>query len=331
MAAALPACYRACGQATVAVRDVLQCRGVADGSAARGSSVKDESRPALTIASQNGASANAAKLPLPDKFAVKCPNCKELLVNKDLDKNLRVCQKCGYHFRLSAKERLELLLDPGSFEEFGADMQSSDPLNFASRSQSYRDKLASERTSSGLNEGCVAGRGRIEELPLMLVVMDFNFIGGSMGAVVGEKITQATERAADERIPLLVVSASGGARMQEGVISLMQMAKTSAALARLSERGVPYISLLTDPTTGGVTASFAMLGDVILAEPRAIICFTGPRVLEQFMHQHLPKDTGTAEFCLQHGMIDEIVHRRALRPTIGRLLRLYHQLDRRND
>jgi acetyl-CoA carboxylase carboxyl transferase subunit beta len=245
-------------------------------------------------------------------------------MSKDWVKNLRVCQKCGHHFRLSASERIELLLDSDSFKEVAKDLQLADPLHFVSRSQSYRDKLHSEMASSGLKEGVVVGSGRIEGLPLIVVVMDFRFIGGSMGSVVGEKITQAAERAAAERVPLVIFSASGGARMQEGLISLMQMAKTAAALARLNETGVPYISVLTDPTTGGVAASFAFLGDVILAEPGALIGFAGPRVIEQFMHQRLPKDTNTSEFCLQHGMLDGIVHRRVLRPTLARLLRLYH-------
>jgi acetyl-CoA carboxylase carboxyl transferase subunit beta len=286
--------------------------------------VKDESRPALTVASQNGAHAEPVTRQVPGNIAVKCPNCRELLVSKDWEKNLRVCQKCGHHFRLSAYERMGLLLDHGSFKEFAQDLALADPLNFVSRSQSYRAKLQSEMESSGLKEGVVVGRGCIEELPAIVVVMDFRFIGGSMGSVVGEKITQAIEGAAAERTPLIIFTASGGARMQEGLISLMQMAKTSAALARLNEAGVPFISVLTDPTTGGVAASFAFLGDVILAEPGALIGFAGPRVIEQFMHQRLPKDTNTSEFCLQHGMIDGIVHRRVLRPTLARLLRLYH-------
>jgi acetyl-CoA carboxylase carboxyl transferase subunit beta len=285
--------------------------------------VKDESQPALTVESQNGAHTGTLPRALPDNLAVKCPNCKELLVSKDWEKNQRVCQRCGHHFRLSAPERIELLLDPDSFQETATDLQPTDPLGFVSRSQSYRSKLQSESANSGLTEGVVIGRGMIEDLPLMVAIMDFRFIGGSMGSVVGEKLTRAIEQAARDRIPLLIISSSGGARMQEGLTALMQMAKTSAALAKLNEAGVPYISLMTDPTTGGVAASFASLGDVILAEPGARICFTGPRVIEQFMHTKLPKDTGSSEFCLQHGMIDGIVHRRVLRATLARLLRLY--------
>lgn len=260
--------------------------------------------------------------------AVKCPTCKELLVSKDWEKNLRVCLRCNYHFRLTAAERVDLLLDPGSFREFANDLPLADPLHFSSRALSYATDLKSKRESTGLDESVVVGYGQIEELPLILSIMDFRFMGGSMGSVAGEKITQGIERATKERIPLVVCSASGGARMQEGLISLMQMAKTSVALGRLAEAGVPYISLLTDPTTGGVLASFAYLGDVILAEPGALIGFSGPRVIEQFLHMRLPKDTNTSEFTLAHGMIDTIVHRRLLRATLARLLRLYSAAER---
>jgi acetyl-CoA carboxylase carboxyl transferase subunit beta len=296
--------------------------------------VKDESRPALPVNSENG-NHPQANLPstttgtrtLPENLAVKCPGCRELLVGKDLEKNLQVCPRCGHHFRLSAAQRLEYLLDEGSFVELAGDLIPLDPLNFVSRSQVYREKLEENRAKSGLKESVVAGTGRIEGLPLVLAVMDSRFIGGSMGSVAGEKITLAIEKAQDVRIPLLIVSASGGARMQEGLLALMQMAKTSAALALLSEAGVPFISLLTDPTTGGVTASFASLGDIILAEPGALIGFTGPRVVEQFMHQRLPKDTDTSEFMLAHGMIDAVVHRRMLRPTLAKILQLYHNAE----
>ncbi len=262
--------------------------------------------------------------PAPDVMT-KCPNCREIIVTKELEKNLRVCPRCGHHFRLTADERIALVLDEGSFQEMSADLMTEDPLHFVSRSKPYPTYAAEYRAETGLNEGVVYGRGAIEGLPLVLVVMDFRFIGGSMGTVVGEKITRAIELAAKERIPLVVCSASGGARMQEGALSLMQMAKTSAALARLAEAGVPYISVLTDPTTGGVAASFAFLGDVMLAEPGALIGFAGPRVIEQAIHQRLPKDTNTSEFLLAHGMIDGITHRRELRSTLARLLRLYQQ------
>ena len=292
--------------------------------------MKDESRSALTTASQNGVHPDAAVAArsLPENLAVKCPNCKELLVGKDWEKNLKVCQRCGHHFRLTADERIKLLVDEGSFVELAHGMSVADPLNFVSRSQPYRVKLENERQNTGLDDAVVIGRARIEDLPLIVVVMDFRFIGGSMGTLSGEKITQAIEQAAAERIPLLIISASGGARMQEGLLSLMQMAKTMAAIGRLAAAGVPFISLLTDPTTGGISASFAFLGDVNLAEPGALIGFAGPRVIEQATHTRLPKDANTSEFVLEHGMIDSIVHRRVLRATIGRLLRLYSAAER---
>jgi acetyl-CoA carboxylase carboxyl transferase subunit beta len=283
--------------------------------------MKDESRPALSAS--NGAHPDAPARPLPDNVAVKCPNCRELLLGKDWAKNLKVCQRCGHHFRLGARERIELLADPDSFEEFAHEIASADPLRFVSRSLAYPDYLKRYRVEAGVDEAVVVGRARIEELPLILVVMDSHFIGGSMGSVAGERITRAIEGALRERLPLLVVAASGGARMHEGMFALMQMAKTSAAVAKLSEAGIPYIGLLTDPTTGGVMASFASLADVILAEPGALIGFAGPRVIEQSMYQRLPKDVNTSEFVLAHGMLDGIVHRRALRPTMARLLRLY--------
>jgi acetyl-CoA carboxylase carboxyl transferase subunit beta len=287
--------------------------------------MKDETESALSNVNSNGAHPDGLVKALPQNLAVKCPNCREVLVRKDWEKNFRVCSKCGHHFRLGGSERIELLLDEGTFEEFAADLTSGDPLNFMSRSQPYRTKLETERANTGLTEAVVVGRGQSQGMPLVIVVMDFRFIGGSMGTIVGEKITRAIEMAADERLPLLICSASGGARMQEGLLSLMQMAKTSAALGHLADVGCPYISLLTDPTTGGVSASFAFLGDVILAEPGALIGFAGPRVIEQAIHQKLPKDTNTADFVRAHGMIDDIVHRRDLRAVLGRLLRIYRQ------
>ncbi len=256
-------------------------------------------------------------------LAVKCLKCKELLYGRDWEKNLKVCPRCNYHFKLTAQERIDLLADPGSFVEIDADIISVDPLGFVSRSQVYATKLDDERRNAGMNEAVVIGHAAIEDLPLALAVMDFRFIGGSMGSVVGEKITRIIELGIERSIPVLISSASGGARMQEGFYSLMQMAKTSAALAKLGEAKIPFFSLLTDPTTGGVTASFAMLGDITFAEPGALICFTGPRVIEQFMHIKLPEGTVNSEFALQHGMLDAIVHRRDLRQTLARLLRLY--------
>ncbi len=261
----------------------------------------------------------------PGNLVTKCPECKEILIVREWEKNLKVCTRCNYHFKLSAYERIELLVDPGSFVETDADIISADPLHFVSRTkdevQVYAKKLKAESEKVGLHEAVVIGHATIEEMPLSLAIMDFHFIGGSMGSAVGEKITRAIELGVEKRIPVLISSASGGARMQEGLYSLMQLAKTSAALAKLGEAKIPYFSLLTDPTTGGVTASFAMLGDVILAEPGALVCFTGPRVIEQFMHVKPPEVN--SEFVLQHGMIDAVVHRRDLRQTLARLLRLY--------
>jgi acetyl-CoA carboxylase carboxyl transferase subunit beta len=276
----------------------------------------------------SSAQASSADQPKPGvhpsgNLAVKCLKCKELLYGRDWEKNLKVCPRCNYHFKLMAQERIDLLADPGSFVEIDADIISVDPLGFVSRSQVYATKLDDERRNAGMNEAVVVGHAAIEGLPLALAVMDFRFIGGSMGSVVGEKITRIIELGIERSIPVLISSASGGARMQEGFYSLMQMAKTSAALAKLGEAKIPFFSLLTDPTTGGVTASFAMLGDITFAEPGALICFTGPRVIEQFMHIKLPEGTVNSEFALQHGMIDAIVHRRDLRQTLARLLRLY--------
>jgi acetyl-CoA carboxylase carboxyl transferase subunit beta len=289
--------------------------------------VKEASIP-LT---EQAASSNGAKPSLPaiGNIAQKCPKCKEILYVRDLEKNLKVCMRCNYHFKLSAYERIELLVDSGSFEEVDADIVSVDPLNFTIQPPSYADKrtytekLDEVRRETGLNEAVVIGHGTIEDAPVALAVMDPFFIAGTMGSVVGEKITRAIEIGIERKIPVLIASTSGGARMQEGLYALMQMAKTSAALAKLGEANIPYFSLLTDPTTGGVSASFAMLGDVMLAEPGALICFTGPRVIEQFMHIKLPEGTVNSEFALQHGMIDAVVHRRDLRSTLGKLLRLY--------
>jgi acetyl-CoA carboxylase carboxyl transferase subunit beta len=285
--------------------------------------VKYESKPALSPAKNAPARYDATVKSLDGEQIAKCPNCKELIVGKDLEKYQKVCSRCGYHFKLGAPERIEQLLDAGSFQEIAAELESGDPLGFVSEKGRYPDELHAKRLQTGLREAVIIGRGTLEGFPLIVAVMDFRFIGGSMGSVVGEKIALAIECATTDGVPLLVVSASGGARMQEGLFALMQMAKTSAALTRLAQVGAPFISLLTDPTTGGVLASFAMLGDVILAEPGAVIGFAGPRVVEQAMHTRLPKDTNTSEFVLQHGMIDAIVPRRELQPTLARLLRFY--------
>lgn len=274
----------------------------------------------------SGNQAKPSMLPT-GNLAVKCPRCKEMLVARDWEKNLKVCPRCAYHFKLTAQERIELLVDADSFVEMDADIISIDPLNFVSRTkdevQSYANKLSDERQKVDLNEAVVIGHATIDGMPLAIAVMDFRYIGGSMGSVVGEKITRTIEFGIQQRMPVLISSASGGARMQEGLYSLMQMAKTSAALARLAEARLPYFSLLTDPTTGGVTASFAMLGDVTLAEPGALVCFAGPRVIENFMHVKLPEGAVSAEFVLQHGMIDAVVHRRDLRQKLAQLTRVY--------
>jgi len=271
-------------------------------------------------------SSTPAKPGLPSgNLVVKCTKCKEILIVREWEKNLKVCTRCNFHFKLTAYERIELLVDSDSFVELDADIVSVDPLHFVSRTkdevQAYASKLDEESKKVGLNEAVVVGHATIEQLPLSLAIMDFHFIGGSMGSAVGEKITRAIEFGLKKCMPVLIASASGGARMQEGLYSLMQMAKTSAALAKLGEAKIPYFSLLTDPTTGGVTASFSMLGDVILAEPGALVCFTGPRVIEQFMHVKPPEIN--SEFVLQHGMIDAVVDRRDLRQTLARLMQLY--------
>lgn len=261
----------------------------------------------------------------PKNIAVKCPQCKEILFERDCYRNLKVCLRCGYHFKLTAYERIGMLVDAGSFVEVDSDIASADPLHFVSQAQAYKEKLAKEQQKVALNEAVVIGYATIENLPLALAVMDFRFIGGSMGAAVGEKITRSIELGIERYIPVLIASTSGGARMQEGIYSLMQMAKTSVVLSRLGEAKLPFFSLLTDPTTGGVTASFAMLGDVIIAEPGALVCFAGPRVIEQFMHVQLPKGAVTAEFVYRHGLIDAVVSRHELRQTLARMLRLYKQ------
>jgi len=260
---------------------------------------------------------------VPDDLWQRCPRCRQLNYVKELERQLKVCPKCGHHLRLRARERLTMLLDAGTFVEEHEAIRSADPLGFVSAGQRYQDRLAESRAETDLPEAAICGRGTLEDRPVRLAVCDFAFLGASMGSAVGEKITRCAERSAADKRPLLLVSASGGARMHEGIYSLMQMAKTVAAVQRLGAAGVPYLSLLTDPTTGGVTASFAALGDVILAEPGALIGFAGPRVIEQITKQKLPAGAQSAEFLLQHGMIDRVVPRAELRPLLGRLLRLY--------
>jgi acetyl-CoA carboxylase carboxyl transferase subunit beta len=257
---------------------------------------------------------------VPEGLWVKCEGCKEIVYSRDLDRNLKVCPKCGYHFRIDARTRLSLLLDESQPRELYAGVSPTDPLNFRD-SKRYRDRLKSYQQAVGERDAVIVVQGTIEEIPVVVAAMEYRFMGGSMGSVVGEKITRAAERAAERKWPLIVVSASGGARMQEGVLSLMQMAKISAALARLRAARVPYLSVLTDPTTGGVTASFAMLGDLNIAEPGALIGFAGPRVIEQTIHQSLPEGFQRSEFLLEHGFLDMVVPRAEMKETLARCLR----------
>lgn len=247
---------------------------------------------------------------------VKCDGCKQIIFRQDLEDNHRVCPKCGFHFRIDARERLDLLF-AGEWTEFDGDLSSTDPLGF-SDSKPYKARLAATQSALGMKDAVLCGQGQIGRHTVNICSMELRFIGGSMGAVVGEKITRAVERSLEHRQPLVIVSATGGARMQEGAVSLMQMAKISAALMRLDEAGVPYISLLTDPTTGGVTASFAMLGDLNIAEPGALIGFAGPRVIEQTIRQKLPEGFQRSEFLVAHGFLDAVVPRHELRDFLIR-------------
>jgi acetyl-CoA carboxylase carboxyl transferase subunit beta len=256
---------------------------------------------------------------MPSGLWAKCPRCKNLIYQKELERNLQVCPKCGFHHRLAAADRVALTLDPGSFTEFDAGLTSVDPLGFVG----YPEKLEEARRKTGRAEAAITGLGTLEGYRTVVAALDFFFMGGSMGSVVGEKVSRAAERAREQRLPLITFAASGGARMQEGALSLMQLAKTSAAIARLHAERLPYISVMCDPTTGGVTASFAFLGDVILAEPGALIGFAGRRVIEQTIGRRLPEDFQTAEFCLAHGLIDLITPRDQMRPTLSRLLRYF--------
>ena len=265
---------------------------------------------------------DSKKVTVPEGLWIKCNNCAEIVYSKEIDRNLKVCPKCDYHFRITAKERIDLLVDPGTFTEFDGQLQSEDPLGFKD-SQKYRDRIKTARKKTGLNDAVISGICTLDGVQVVLSVFDFFFMGGSMGSVVGEKITRAAEKAVEEKCGLIVISSSGGARMQEGALSLMQMAKTSAALARLRRERLPFISVLTDPTTGGVTASFAMLGDVNLAEPKALIGFAGPRVIEQTIRQALPEGFQRSEFVFEHGMIDRIVNRKELKKTLVNLLRAF--------
>ena len=258
---------------------------------------------------------------VPEGLWVKCPECAQVIYNKDLVASLNVCPKCAHHFRINAADRLRLLFDDEKWEEFDTGLRSIDPLKFVD-TKPYQKRLDASIASTGMKDALIAAVGRIDGIETSVAAMEYSFIGGSMGVVVGEKITRAIERAIERRLPVIIVSCSGGARMMEGTLSLMQMAKISAGLARLDRAKLPFISMLTDPTTGGVTASFAMLGDVIYAEPKALIGFAGPRVIEQTIRQKLPEGFQRSEFLLEKGMLDAVVDRREMKATVARTLRV---------
>ncbi len=266
----------------------------------------------------------AGKREIPDGLWQKCPSCSEIIYRKELDRNLSVCFKCGHHFRISCARYIELLTDDGSFVERFSDIISTDPLGFKD-SKNYPDRIKAARKKTGMNEAVVCGEARIDTLPVVLSIMDFSFLGGSMGSAVGEKIARSIELAIDRRLGLVVVSASGGARMQEGILSLMQMAKTASWLARMDRSRLPFISVLTNPTTAGVMASYASLGDVIVSEPGALIGFAGPRVIKQTTGEDMPEDRQKAESMLKHGMLDIIVPRTRLRETVSGILSLTYK------
>ncbi len=269
-------------------------------------------------------SQQAAKRDFPEDIWTKCPKCNELLYSRELEDNLKVCQKCGYHFRLSSSERIESLVDPDSFVEEGQNVMPTDPISFISLEERYGEKLIQAQQKTGLNDALVYGTALVEGTPAVIAVTDFRFVGGSMGSVYGEKIKRAAELAIEKKAGFVTISSGGGARMQEGVFSLMQMAKTTASLADVADARLPHISVLTDPCMGGITASYATSADVVIGEPGALIGFAGPRVIEQTMKQKLPPGFQTAEFLMQHGMLDMVTTRRELRTTISRLLKMYH-------
>ena len=258
---------------------------------------------------------------VPEGLWVKCENCREILYNKELARNFKICPKCQHHFRLSAPERLRMLFDDEKYVEFETDLRSVDPLKFRDTKR-YRDRIRQSEENVGSSDAIVVASGTMGGIPVIIGAMEFFFLGGSMGSVVGEKVTRAIERSTRERRPLILVSTSGGARMQEGILSLMQMGKIAAALSRLADAKIPYISVMTDPTTGGVTASYAMLGDLNVAEPNALIGFAGPRVIEQTIRQTLPEGFQRSEFLLEHGMLDFVVPRSEMKSELVKALRL---------
>jgi len=260
---------------------------------------------------------------IPDELWVKCPVCKNVMLSSDLEDNYKVCMKCGYHFRIPARQRIEMTVDEGTFSEFDADMMSSNIIDFPE----YTRKLKNAKINSGENESVITGICEIGGQKTVIAVMNSQFMMGSMGTVTGEKITRAFEYASENRLPVVIFTVSGGARMQEGILSLMQMAKTSGAVKLHSDKGLLYITVLTDPTTGGVTASFAMEGDIILSEPHALIGFAGPRVIEQTIRQKLPKDFQSAEFLLEKGFVDAVVERKDMKNTLAKLLKLHSESE----
>jgi acetyl-CoA carboxylase carboxyl transferase subunit beta len=264
------------------------------------------------------------KTRVPEGMWIKCTSCSETILSKDIDANLNVCPKCGYHYRISARRRLELLLDGGTWQEYDAGVTSVDFLEFKD-AKSYQERINTALAKGGSKDAVICVEGAIDGTAVQVACFDFSFMGGSMGSVVGEKITRSIERALAQKQPAIIISASGGARMQESILSLMQMAKTSAALAKLKKAGLPFISILTDPTTGGVTASFAMLGDINISEPKALIGFAGPRVIEQTIRQKLPEGFQRAEYLLDHGMVDVIIPRTEMRSKIGSILKMLHR------
>lgn len=259
------------------------------------------------------------KKDIPDGIWIKCDSCGEIIYRKELEKHLWVCSKCDHHFRIKSRDYADLILDNGELEEYDANLQASDPLNFKD-SKKYPDRIHASQKKTALKDAVVSGMGKIGGRGVSFAVMDFGFIGGSMGSVVGEKIARAIERSLNKRAPLVIISCSGGARMQEGILSLMQMAKTSALLARLCDERIPYISVLTNPTTAGVMASYASLGDVIIAEPKALLGFAGPRVIQQTIRQDLPPGFQSSEFFLEHGFLDLISHRKDLKRNVSLIL-----------
>jgi acetyl-CoA carboxylase carboxyl transferase subunit beta len=268
----------------------------------------------------------AAKKPLPDGLWIKCENCGEIIYRKQLESRMNVCPKCEHHFRVNSRDYISYLFDGGSFSEFNRNIAPGDPLKFRDKKK-YSDRLKDAQKATGLMDAVVTGTATIMGQRVVGAIMDFTFIGGSMGSVVGEKISLAIDEARREKIPVIIVSSSGGARMMEGALSLMQLAKTSAKLAQLNDEGIPFISILTDPTTGGTTASFAMLGDIHIAEPDALIGFAGQRVIKQTIGQDLPEGFQRAEFLKKHGFLDMIVHRKDMRETVGKILKILWPAD----